>query len=299
MKHVIVISGPTAVGKTKVAIEIATHYKTEIISADSRQFYKEIPIGTATPTKEELALVPHHCIGNLQIIDYYNVYKYEQDVIQLLNNLFQKHDVVVLCGGSGMYIDTIYNGIDDIPDIDVELRNKIIKQHTVEGIESLRITLQKLDPEYYAIVDLKNPARLMRAIEVCIQTGKTFTEVRTNKTKTRDFNCIKIALNLPREELYERINSRVDIMIQDGLEAEAKSMLPYKEHTALKTVGYREFFDYFSGETSYEFAIERIKQNSRNYAKRQISWLHRDKSYHWFSPNEISNIISMIEIKKG
>lgn len=295
MKHVIVISGPTAVGKTKVAIEIASHYKTEIISADSRQFYKEIPIGTATPTKEELTLVPHHFIGNLQITDYYNVYKYEQDVLQLLNNLFQKHDVVVLCGGSGMYIDTICNGIDDIPDIDVELRNKIIKQHTEQGIESLRITLQKLDPEYYAIVDLKNPARLMRAIEVCIQTGKPFTEVRTNKTKTRDFNCIKIALNLPREELYARINSRVDIMIQDGLEAEAKSMLPYKEHTALKTVGYREFFDYFSGEISYEFAIEKIKQNSRNYAKRQISWLHRDKSYHWFSPNEITTIKKHIE----
>ena len=295
MKNLIVISGPTAVGKTGIAIEIAKHFTTEIISADSRQFFKEIPIGTAAPTKQELEQVPHHFVGNLHITEYYNAYKYEQDVLAVLDSLFKKHKTVVLCGGSGMYIDAVCNGIDEIPDIEIELRNSVIAQFENEGIESLRTTLQKLDPAYYAIVDLKNPARLMRAIEVCIQTGKPYSDVRTSKTKKRDFNCIKIALNLPREELYNRINLRVDELLKQGLEQEARSVFEYKTHTALKTVGYRELFSYFSNEISRDEAIEKIKQNTRNYAKRQISWLHRDSAYTWFSPNELANCIDFIE----
>ena len=296
MKTVIVISGPTGVGKTKAAIEIAKHFKTEIISADSRQFFKEIPVGTAAPTKQELSEVPHHLVGNLSITEYYNAYKYEQDVLSLLNDLFKAHNVVVLTGGSGMYIDAVCNGIDDIPDINIELRNKVIAQYKNEGLESLRSTLLKLDPDYYAQVDLKNPARLMRAIEVCLQMGVPYSTVRKNTKKERDFKVIKIAINLPREILYERINKRVLVMLSEGLEEEAKSMLPNRHHTALKTVGYREFFEYFDGTYSRDFAIEKIQQNSRKYAKRQISWLNRDQNYHWFEPQEIQKIIDFIKV---
>lgn len=294
MKHLIVIAGPTAVGKTRVAIECAQYFDTEIISADSRQFFKEIPVGTAAPTAEEQALVPHHCVGNLSISDYYNVYKYETDVLHLLETLFVKHGVVVMCGGSGMYIDAVCKGIDEIPDIDAEIRERIIQQCETEGIESLRRQLQKLDPEYYQTVDLKNPVRLMRALEVCVQTGKPYSLVRTNNRKQRPFAIHKIALNVPREELYNRINTRVNVMIEQGIEAEAHAMYPFRNYTPLKTVGYREFFDYFDGTIDYETAIEKIKQNSRNYAKRQITWLKRDADYRWCAPNECFGLINRI-----
>ncbi len=297
MKHLIVIAGPTAVGKTSVAIDVACHFNTEIISADSRQFFKEIPIGTAAPTVEEQAQVPHHFVGNLSVTGYYNVYKYETDVLQLLEILFEKHNVVVMCGGSGMYIDAVCRGIDEIPDIDTEIRERIIRQFETEGIESLRRQLQKLDPEYYEIVDLKNPARLMRALEVCVQTGEAYSLVRTNNKKQRPFAVHKIALNVPREELYERINRRVDIMLEQGIEAEARTMYPFRNHTPLKTVGYREFFDYFDGKTTREFAIDKIKQNSRNYAKRQITWLKRDVEYQWCTPQDALNA-TQIKIDK-
>ncbi|HON51789.1 MAG TPA: tRNA (adenosine(37)-N6)-dimethylallyltransferase MiaA [Bacteroidales bacterium] len=294
MKYLIVISGPTAVGKTKVAIDIALHYKTEIISADSRQFYKEIPIGTAAPTFAELQTVGHHCIGNLHITDYYNAFKFEQDALHILDAIFLKNDYAILCGGSGMYIDAVCNGIDDIPDIDIHIRETVTNQYATEGIESLRRTLLKLDPEYYNRVDLKNPARLIRAIEVCLQTGKTYTSVRTNSKKQRHFTIIKIALNIPREQLYSKINHRVDYMVQNGLEQEVMQVIQYRNHTALKTVGYREFFEYVDGVISKERAIEAIKQNTRNYAKRQISWLKRDSAYTWFNPADILEIIAYI-----
>lgn len=292
MKKLIVIAGPTAVGKTRVAIECAQFFNTEIISADSRQFFKEIPIGTAAPTAEEQALVTHHCVGNLSVSNYYNVYKYETDVLQLLETLFAKFDVVVLSGGSGMYIDALCKGIDEIPDIDTKIREQIVQQFENEGIESLRVQLQKLDPDYYAIVDLKNPKRLIRALEVCVQTGKPYSLLRTNNEKKRPFSIQKIALNLPREELYNRINQRVEIMLEQGLEAEARSMYPFRNYTPLKTVGYREFFDYFDGTIDYNTAVEKIKQNSRNYAKRQITWFKRDAEYQWCSPNEWAQIVA-------
>ncbi len=295
MKYVVVISGPTAVGKTALSIAIAQYFNTEIISADSRQFFKEIPIGTAAPSYEEMNLVHHHCVGNLSITDYYNAFKFEQDALQILSKLFNNHDIVIVSGGSGLYIDALCNGIDDIPDIDSNIRQYVINQYTSQGIESLRSTLQKLDIEYYRIVDLKNPARLMRAIEVCLQTGKTYTSVRTQTSKKRDFVTIKIALNLPRNQLYERINARVDAMITEGLEQEAKSVIQYRNQTALKTVGYKELFDYFDGNISKQDAIDTIKQNTRNYAKRQISWLKRDSLYTWFEPHNASEIISFIE----
>jgi tRNA dimethylallyltransferase len=297
MKTLIIITGPTGVGKTNIAIGVAQHLKTEIISADSRQFFKEIPIGTAAPTIEEQNAVPHHLIANLSIQEYYNAYKYEQDALDIITTLFKTHETVILTGGSGMYIDAVCNGIDEIPDIEPELRTKIIEQFQKQGIESLRTTLKKLDPQYYEIVDLKNPARLMRGIEVCIQTGKPYSKARTSIKKVRDFALIKIALNLPREELYTRINLRVDTMLEQGLENEVLSILPFREHTALKTVGYREFFDYFDGIYSKEFAIDKIKQNSRNYAKRQLSWFNRDYSYNWFSPHNFDEIISFVNKK--
>ncbi|MFO7869701.1 MAG: tRNA (adenosine(37)-N6)-dimethylallyltransferase MiaA [Bacteroidales bacterium] len=294
-KYLIVISGPTGVGKTNTAIHIAKQFNTEIISADSRQFFKEIPIGTAAPTHEERKAVPHHFVGNLSITDYYNAYLFQKDVITLLSSLFQKHNYIVLCGGSGMYIDAVCNGIDDIPDIEPELRASIISQLENEGVESLRTTLKKLDPDYYAQVDLKNPARLMRAIEVCLQTGKPYSSIRNQPQTPRDFTPVHIALNLPREELYARINSRVDAMIRAGLENEAHAMLPYKHHTALKTVGYKEFFAYFNAEYSKEYTIEKIKQHSRHYAKRQISWIKRNTAYSWFAPHEYENIVTHIK----
>ena len=297
MKYLVVITGPTGVGKTKTAIDIAQYFSTEIISADSRQFYQEIPIGTAAPTYKEQALVPHHFVAHLSITDYYNAYSFQNEVISYLPTLFAKKSIVIMCGGSGMYIDAVCKGIDNIPDIAPEIRERVIIQHKTEGVESLRTTLKKLDPEYYAIVDLKNPARLMRAIEVCLQTGKPYSTVRTNMQQPRDFTCIYIALTLPRNELYERINMRVDHMIAQGLEHEARVMLKYKEHTALKTVGYKEFFSYFEGQISRETAIDKIKQNSRNYAKRQISWIKRNPAYTWFSPSDTESIISHISQK--
>jgi len=294
MNFLVVITGPTGVGKTKTAIEIAQHFSTEIISSDSRQFYKEIPIGTAAPTPYEQKQVPHHFVGHLSIQDTYNAYSFQNDVIQYIPSLFKKNNIVIMCGGSGMYIDAVCKGIDNIPDIEPEIRQKVIEQHQNEGIASLRTTLKKLDPDYYAIVDLKNPARLMRAIEVCFQTGKPYTSVRKNTQHKRDFVCIPIALSMPRNELYTNIHTRTDKMIAQGLEDEARAMLPYKNHTALKTVGYKEFFAYFEGKTSRNFAIEKIKQNSRNYAKRQISWIKRNDEYAWFLPQETASIISHI-----
>lgn len=294
-KTLIVVIGPTAVGKTAMAIEIAKHFKTEIISADSRQFYKELKIGVASPSEEELKSAKHHFIGNLSINDSYNVSKFETESLICLKTIFIRNNQAVLVGGSGLYIDAVCKGIDDLPDPEENLREEIKENFKNQGIEYLRNQLKILDYEYYNQVDLANPKRLMRAIEVCLTTGKTFTSLRINQQKPRDFNIIKIGLELPRDVLYERINKRVDLMIEEGLEKEVKSLLSQKKLNALNTVGYKEIFDYLEGKTSFEFAIEKIKINSRRYAKRQLTWFKRDKEIKWFNPIETDKIINFIK----
>ncbi len=294
MKHLIVIAGPTGVGKTNTAICIAQHFKTEIVSADSRQIFMETKIGTAVPTDEELQAAKHYLIGTHHISEYYNAWLYEQEALKTITHIFENHDIAILAGGSGLYVDAVCNGIDEIPDIDPSLREKVNQQFEAEGIIGLRQTLKLLDPEYYSIVDLQNPVRLKRAIEICLQAGKPYSELRQSQKRNRPFNIIKIALNLPREKLYERINLRVNQMISSGLEQEVKQLEPLKECMALKTVGYREFFDYFDGKCTKEEAIEKIKQNTRKYAKKQITWLKRNNDYTWFLPTELPQIIAHI-----
>jgi tRNA dimethylallyltransferase len=293
----IVLIGPTAIGKTKTAIELARYFHTEIISADSRQFYRELKIGTASPSQEELAGARHHFIGQLAIEDYYNVSRYEEDVLNLLPMLFAKHNLAILTGGSGLYIDAICKGIDQLPDPDDKLRAEIKSWHTEKGLEFLQNKLEELDPEYFAIVDKANPKRLMRALEVCISTGKTYTSLRKNQPKTRGFNTIKIGLNRPRKELFERISLRVDQMIADGLVEEVKSLVKLRNHNALNTVGYKEIFEFFDGKITLERAIENIKTNTRRYAKRQLTWFKRDEEIKWFLPGEPMEIIGFIESK--
>lgn len=294
MKTLIVILGPTGVGKTDLSIDIAIKLNAEILSSDSRQIYKELKIGTAVPEDEQLAKVKHHFIQHKSIEDYYNVSHYENEAINKLNVLFKTNDYALLVGGSGMYIDAVCSGIDDIPDIDMELRESLIKREKEEGLESIRFELKHLDPEFYDKVDLKNTQRVLRALEVCLQTGKPFSSFRTGKTKSRDFNIIKIGLNIEREKLYNRINQRVDIMVNEGLVEEARKVFPKKHLNALKTVGYRELFDSFDEKHSIEKAIELIKRNSRHYAKRQLSWFSRDKEIQWFKPSSLDDILKFI-----
>jgi len=293
----IVVLGPTAVGKTKTAIILAKHFDTEIISADSRQFYRELKIGTATPSPQELAAVKHHFIGHLSISDYYNVSRFETDVLRLLDKLFVNHRYVIMTGGSGLYIDAVCRGIDDLPDPEPELRDKIKNWYSEKGISFLQEKLKKLDPEYFEKVDKANPNRLMRAIEVCLSTGQTFTSLRRNTPRERDFNIIKIGLNRPREELFENIARRTDQMIQDGLVEEVKSLTAFRHTNALNTVGYREIFDFTDGKISLEQAVENIKTNTRRYAKRQLTWFKRDGGTEWFLPEQIQKIIQYIEPK--
>jgi len=294
MKHLIVIAGPTGVGKTKTAICLAQHFKTEIVSADSRQIFMETKIGTAVPSDEELQAVKHYLIRTRHITEYYNAWLYEQEALETITHIFENHDIAILAGGSGLYVDAVCSGIDEIPDIEPSLRKKVNQQFEAEGVMGLRQTLKLLDPEYYSIVDLQNPVRLKRAIEICLQAGKPYSELRQSQKRNRPFNIIKVALNLPREELYERINLRVDQMIASGLEQEVKQLEPLKECMALKTVGYRESFDYFDAKCTKEEAIEKIKQNTRKYAKKQITWLKRNNDYTWFSPTNLPQIIAHI-----
>jgi tRNA dimethylallyltransferase len=291
----VVVAGPTVVGKTAVGIRLAKALSTEIISCDSRQFYRELSIGTAKPTEAELAEVKHHFISNLSIHEYYNVSKFENEALTVLEVLFQKHDIVFMVGGSGLYIDAVTKGIDDQPDAKPETRKLLKDILENDGIEKLQDMLQKSDPEYYDVVDKANPARIMRALEVCIDTGKTFTELRLNQPKQREFNMLKIAINLPRELLFKRIETRVDAMIKSGLIDEARRFYSEKESTALKTVGYRELFEYFDGKIMLEQAITDIKTNTRRYAKRQLTWLKRDQDYYWFAPDSIEEIIELIK----
>ena len=293
----LVILGPTASGKTGVAIELAKHFNCEIISADSRQFYKEIPIGTAAPDEKQLSEIKHHFIGNLSIFDEFNVSQFEHDVLNLLNVKFKENPLMIMTGGSGLYIDAVCNGIDELPDPDEKLREELKLKLQQQGIESLQQQLKDLDPVYYNQVDLQNPKRLLRAIEVCLQTGKPYSELRKSKPAERDFNIIKIGLNLPREKLYSQINLRTEIMIKNGWIDEARAIFKYKHLNSLNTVGYKELFKYLSNEWALELAIEKIKTNTRRYAKRQITWFKRDHEIQWFTPHDTKEIIRFIKGK--
>lgn len=299
-KYLIVIAGPTASGKTATAIKIAKVLDTVIISADSRQFYKEIPIGTAAPTKEELSEVQHYMIHNLNVEDRYDVADYEKDVLILLKKLFLEHDTVVMTGGSGLFIDAVCNGLDSIPDISEENRNKVNELYQKGGLNALQNELQNLDPEYYNTVDKYNPRRLQRAVEVCYQTGLPYSSFRKNNVKERDFKVIKLALLWERNELITRINKRVENMVRDGLIEEARKMYPKRQLNSLNTVGYKELFQYFDGKISLNEAIEQIKISTRQYAKRQMTWLRKNNDYQWFPVDEIPKMIEYInsEISK-
>lgn len=291
----IVLIGPTGIGKTDLSLNIAEHYNTEIISADSRQLYADLKIGTAAPTPEQLARVKHHFVGTLQLTDYYSAAQYEAEVMKKLDELFKRHNVIVLTGGSMMYVDAVCKGIDDIPTVDEETRKTLMQHYENVGLERLCAELKILDPEYYDIVDKKNPKRVIHALEICYMTGQTYTSFRTSQTKERPFNIIKVGLRREREELYARINKRVDIMMEDGLLEEAKSVYQYKDLNSLNTVGYKEMFKYLDGEWELPFAIEKIKQNSRIYSRKQVTWFKRDTDITWFHPDDTDNIMSFIE----
>ena len=291
----IVLIGPTGIGKTDLSLNIAEHYNTEIISADSRQLYADLKIGTAAPTTEQLARVKHHFVGTLQLTDYYSAAQYETEVMKKLDELFKQHSVIVLTGGSMMYVDAVCKGIDDIPTVDEETRKTLMQHYENVGLERLCAELKILDPKYYDIVDKKNPKRVIHALEICYMTGQTYTSFRTSQTKERPFNIIKVGLKREREELYARINKRVDIMMEDGLLEEVKSVYQYKNLNSLNTVGYKEMFKYLDGEWELPFAIEKIKQNSRIYSRKQVTWFKRDNDITWFHPDDTDNIMSFIE----
>jgi tRNA dimethylallyltransferase len=294
MKKLIVISGPTGIGKTDLSIDIALEFSTEIISSDSRQVYKELKIGTAVPSDDQLEKVKHHLIGHKSVYDYYNASMFEIEVLELLEKLFIDHDKVIMTGGSGMYINAVCDGIDELPDIDMEIRNDLIAKHEKEGIESLRMQLKMLDPESYKKIDLKNAKRILKALEVSLQTGKPYSSFLLGNKKERDFEIVKIGLERNRAELYERINLRVDQMVEEGLVEEARRFYKDRSLNSLNTVGYKELFEHFDGTITLEKAIELIKRNSRHYAKRQISWFARDKDIVWFNPDNFSEIVNFI-----
>ena len=288
----IVIAGPTASGKTAFSIQMAKALNTVILSADSRQFYKEMSIGTAAPTQEELSLVKHYFVHHISIEDQYDVADYEREVLVLLDELFKTHDKVVLTGGSGLFIDAVCNGMDEMPDVHPEIRKKVEKLLQDGGINALNKEVQRLDPEYFAIVDQQNPRRLQRALEVCYQTGKTFTSFRQKNVAQRDFNIVKYALLWDRQALIERIDRRVDMMMEQGLLEEVKALYPKRYLNALNTVGYKELFAYFDGQCTLGEAVEQIKIHTRQYAKRQMTWFRRDAGYQWITPEEINEVVA-------
>ena len=297
MNTLLVLIGPTAVGKTDTSLAIADYFGCPIISSDSRQMYKGMEIGTAMPSKEELARCKHYFVGQLQPGDYYSAAKYEEDVMNLLEQEFAKNKVMLMSGGSMMYIDAVCKGIDDIPTVDDETRAMVLEKYEKEGLEQLAAELRLLDPEYYNEADIKNPKRVMHALEICYMTGKTYSSFRKRATKERPFNIIKIGLQREREELYERINRRVGMMIDQGLIEEVKSFSHLKHHNSLNTVGYKEIFKYLDGEWTLPFAIEKIKQNTRIYSRKQVTWYRKDEEIAWFHPDDIQAIIKYIEDK--
>lgn len=293
-KTLIVIAGPTASGKTAFAIKVAKALNTVILSADSRQFYKEMSIGTAAPTEEELSQAKHYFVHHISIEDKYDVADYERDAIQLLEELFKTHDVVVMTGGSGLFIDAVCNGIDAMPDVEPEIRERVEKLYRDEGLHGMQEVLRRLDPEYFAIVDQQNPRRLQRALEVCYQTGKPFSSFRSGETVKRDFTIKKYALLWDRQALIKRIDKRVDMMMEQGLLEEAKSLYPKRHLNALNTVGYKELFAYLDGSCTLEDAVEQIKIHTRQYAKRQMTWLRKDNSYSWIMPEDFDSTVSVL-----
>jgi tRNA dimethylallyltransferase len=290
-----VLLGPTAVGKTTLSLKVAKLLGSPIINCDSRQIYKDMSIGTAAPTKEQLNEVKHYFVKMLNLQDYYSAAQYEADVLQLLNQLQHTHNNILLSGGSMMYIDAICNGIDDIPNVDAEIRKELKERLQTEGLETLRHKLKLLDPEYYSIADLKNPKRIVHALEICYTSGKPYSSFRVNKKKERPFQIIKIGLKREREDLFERINTRVDMMIEEGLVDEAERLYPYRHLNALNTVGYKELFDYMDGRWSLDEAVERMKGNTRRYARKQLTWFKRDEQVRWFHPDDKDNILRYIE----
>ena len=293
-KALIVITGPTAVGKTKLTIDIARHYDIPIINADSRQIYRELKIGTASPTTKELALAKHLFVGTKSIEEYYNASMYEQEVLTYLDSHFKDSDLALMSGGSMMYIDAVCKGIDDIPTIRDDIRTMMKQRLETEGLEALCEELRQLDPEHYEVVDCKNTRRVIHALEICHQTGQTYTSFRKQQQRERPFRIVKIGLNRPREELYNRINARVDEMMGKGLLEEAQELYPKRQLNALNTVGYKELFDYMDGVWPLEEAVERIKGNTRRYARKQLTWFKRDEDVRWFHPDDKEQLLKYI-----
>ena len=289
-KILLTVVGPTAIGKTSLAIDLALHFGTEIISCDSRQFFKEMSIGTAVPSSEELAQVKHHFIQHKSIFDTYSIGDFERDAITLLKELFKQHNVVIMVGGSGLYADTVVYGLDDFPEVSPEIRNELNELYQKQGITYLQTRLKDLDPIQYTQIDVQNPQRMMRALEVCIASGKPYSSFLNKKETLRDFTNITIGLTAEREVVYNRINERVELMLENGLLIEAQTLFPHKKLNALQTVGYRELFNFFEGKTSLDFAIEEIKKNTRRFAKRQYTWFHKNKDINWFEINQLDKL---------
>lgn len=291
-KTLIIITGPTGVGKTEATLRIAEHFNVPVINADSRQIFSEIPIGTAAPTAQQQRRVPHYFVGNHHLEDYYSASLYEQDVLNLINS--QDTSISLLSGGSMMYIDAVCKGIDDIPTIRPEIREEMMRRLELEGLKEMCNLLRKLDPEHWEIVDRKNPRRVLHALEICIQTGKTYTSFRSNTTKERPFNIIKIGLNRDRNELYDRINQRVLNMIDEGMIKEALRVYPKRTLNSLNTVGYKEMFEYLDGLTTLDEAIFKIQSNTRKYARKQLTWYKKDDDLQWFNPDNVEEILKYI-----
>lgn len=296
-KHLIAIVGPTGAGKTSASIAVAQYFNTEVISSDSRQIYKDLTIGTAAILPEEQQGIPHHFVGTLDIASAFNAFEYEQEALKTMECCFQKHNTLVMCGGSMMYVDAVCKGIDVMPDVDLDIRAQLKQKAEEDGVATLAAQLKEVDMEYYHSVDIKNPARVIHGLEVFLTTGKPISSFRQNAPKERPFRITKIGITLPREELYERINMRVDQMLDAGLVEEARRFYPYRDYNSLKTVGYRELFMHFDGDISLEEAVRLIKRNSRRYAKKQLTWFRKDETVQWFSPKCISEIISYLDTK--
>ncbi len=291
----VVITGPTGVGKSDTAVWLARELNAEIISADSRQLYRDIPIGTAAPTAEQMAEVKHHFVGTLSLEEYYSAAQFEDDVMQLLPRLFARSPYVVMCGGSMMYVDAVCKGIDNIPTISDEIRREVMERFERDGAEAMREELRRLDPVYYNQVDLKNHKRVIHAVEICLQAGRPYSELRTNSVKQRPFRIVKIGLNLPREQLFDRINRRVEKMIEAGLVDEARRFYPQRHLNSLNTVGYKELFAWMDGTMDYDTAVARIQKNTRVYAKKQLTWYAKDTDMHWFAPSDRQEILKLIQ----